>query len=330
MNNRNYLLLGPEHGEKQKYIQNIKSKLKDTYAEKPEEYMFYSFDLNLADILALLRTPSLFSPMKIVTINGLESIKTKGEIDLILGYLKAPAEDCCLFLLSEQVQIDKRFEKQIPREQVKIFWELFDNQKLGWVQSFFRQQGMSIEGEAAELLLDMVTNNTMDLRRECERLVLFSGEQKIIREEDIAGFLYHSKEENVFSLFNKMAEKDLAGSLEILEKIIQSADASGIQIVAGLYWQYKKLLSYKLLLANQYKSEEALEQLAIRTKKSKRIYEKAAGNYNPAELENIIILTASCDTCLRNGKADLHRILLSLYIYGCVKGRGDSILPLFQ
>lgn len=330
MTHNNYLLLGPEQGEKDQFIRDIKAKLSAKVKEKPEEYVYYSFDLNLIDVIALLRTPSLFSPLKIVTIHDIDAVKSKAETDLIVEYLLHPAEDSCLFLLSSQIQADKRYEKHIPKGQSKIFWELFENQKQGWIKTFFRQQGKTIDGKAADLLLDLVTNNTMDLRRECERIVLFFKDSENIQEEDIAGFLYHSKEENVFSLFGKMAEKDVNGALEILEKILQSGEAAYIQIVSGLFWQYKKLATYKLLLQNQYKAEEIWDKLAIKTKKTQRLYETAAGNYNIGELENIIVLTAQCDSSLRSVRGELHKPLLSHYVFCCMRGISDITLSLYQ
>ncbi len=330
MTSSNFLLLGPEQGEKDSYIRDIKAKIVTGCGGTPEEHSFYAFDADMVDVAALLRTPSLFSPVKFVTIHDVDAIKAKSDVDLLVSYLKSPSRDSCLFLLSSQVQIDKRFEQYIPKDHVKIFWELFENQKQGFIKAFFRQQGMEIDGKAAELLLDLVENNTMDLRRECERIALFFKGRESIQEEDLAGFLYHSKDENVYSLFAKMAEKDAGGAFEILEKLYQAGDTADIQILAGLFWQYKKLAPYKLLQRYQYKPEEMCSRLGLRTKRTQRLYEAAAARYSEEELKDIIILATHCDSALRADRADLHKPLVSHFIFCCVRGISDVTFSLYR
>jgi DNA polymerase-3 subunit delta len=65
--------------------------------------------------------------------------------------------------------VDKRIERLVPKENKVIFWELFESQKQGWVNNFFRARGLSVEPEAVDFLLDMVENNTRELQAICER-----------------------------------------------------------------------------------------------------------------------------------------------------------------
>ena len=87
---------------------------------------------------------------------------------------------------------------------------MFDNQKQGWVTNFFRQRKITIAADAVEYILDMVENNTRDMRAECERLALFFGPDATIGLESVEQYIYHSKEENVFTLFDRICERELA------------------------------------------------------------------------------------------------------------------------
>ena len=64
----------------------------------------------------------------------------------------------------------------------------------------------------------MIENNTKDLKSECSKLALFFGPGASIKTEELEKYLYHSKEENVFTLFESIAQRNFDLSLEILSK----------------------------------------------------------------------------------------------------------------
>jgi hypothetical protein len=76
-------------------------------------------------------------------------------------------------------------------------------------------------------------------------LARFYGEGHIVSETDIDEYICHSREETVFSLFGKIMERDLAASLEILQKLMLSADSSAVQILSGILWQLRRLILVK-------------------------------------------------------------------------------------
>ena len=100
--------------------------------------------------------------------------------------------------------------------------------------AFFRQKKITIAPEAVEYILDMVENNTRDMRVECDRLAQFFGPDTVIGLESVEQYIYHSKEENVFTLFDKICERSLAGAAEVLDKILLSREAEAVQITSGL------------------------------------------------------------------------------------------------
>jgi DNA polymerase-3 subunit delta len=320
--NNVFLLLGPEEGEKFNYIQKIIKKITQKNGEKPEVMRLFSFESNIVDVVALLQSKSLFSQHTVIILNNVEAIKDTNDLRILGEYLKNPSALSTLFLLSQTIQdVHKEIVSKIPPKNKVIFWELFENQKKGWLQNYFHQQEIHITNDALQLLLDMVQNNTRDLRSECNKLVLFFGPGAMIRGEDLEKYLYHSKEENVFTLFERIARRDFINSIEILEKILSSGDTDGSALLNGLLWQIRKL-SIKLLLKDNYHMDEVFQRLIIRSKKSQRIYTEAHTKYSLQEVKQIIVLVSECDRLLRSIRSDLHRILLHCFIYYCVKKGG--------
>lgn len=320
-----YLLLGPEVGEKDAFLQRLTGQLAKQAGGQPEIHRCYAFDVELSQVVATLRNGSLFSPHRLVLLANAELLSRKSDLDLLAEYVARPAADATLVLLSEETsRIDRRLEEIVAKENRIVFWELFENQKLGWIQNFFGKRRIQIAPPAASFLLEMVENNTRQLQDTCERLSVFFGEGGRIGYEDVERILYHSKEENVFTLFDKIASRDFPGSLEVLGKILLSREADPVQLLAGLLAQIRRLLALRRLLDGRYDLQEAFASLNLRGKRMQRLYGEAARRYSTAELEALVVLVARFDVRLRSLKTALAAILLELFLYYAVVrgGRG--------
>ncbi len=316
-----YLFLGPEIGLKADEIRNIQDTFQKQSGEKPELHKFYPYDTSVGEVISLMKNGALFSNYRFVTFMNIDELKKDDIAELIL-YIKSPGLDCTLFLLSEKTSVDKKITSAIPKKSVQIFWELFENQKKSWISNFFRNQKIDISGDAIEMILEMVENNTNDMRNACSKLSIFFGENSQIEEKDIEHFIYHSKEENVFTLFKKIAAADFSSSVEILHKIALSGEGSPVQLISGLQWQFRKLLTLSQLFSKRYNREEALSKAQIRGKRNQQTYIDGLKSYSTRELQNIIVLIAKYDILARELNKGNHLILMELFIYYCVTRKG--------
>jgi len=321
-----YLLLGPETGAKNAFIQEIRDSLGKKHRERPEEYKLYAFEISIAEAVDLLRNASLFAPAKLVIFAGAEDIKKKDEISLLLEYAKNPSKDNVLLLVSDKTSAEKKVQDAFPQSRRKIFWELFDNQKKSWVIGCFHRHKMRITQDAADLFLEVVENNTQDLERECASLSLFFGENSEITAKDIEAYLFHAKQETVFSLFEAAVCLNLNGALEILDKLLLEGDNQPVQLLAGLLWQFRNLLSFKLLLSRNYPAQEIYGKLRILSKRSQKIYSDAQRNFSLGELDEIVSSIADFDEDIRSVRTELQRHLLELFIYTVIARKGRNFL----
>jgi DNA polymerase-3 subunit delta len=311
-----YLLLGPEAGEKEAFLHRLLERIGKESGGPPEVQRYYPFEGDLTEAMAALANGSLFSRHRVLLLNQAEELTRKRELDLLAAYCARPAPDSTLVLLSDEVaRVDPRLERLVPRDNKVIFWELFENQKQGWIMNFFRSRSIQVESQAVEFLLDMVDNDTLTLAGTCEKLALFFGPGSRLGYDEVEKILFHSKEENVFTLFEKLASRDFPAGLEVLAQILLARESEAVQLLAGLTGQYRKLLAMKRLLAASYSAEEAAQRLAMRSKRVQRIYAEGCRRYGLSELESIMRLSARFDLRLRSLKSTLHALLLELYLY---------------
>ena len=329
-----YLLLGPEEGEKAAFIEKTKQGLTERLGQAPELTRFYAGDARMAEVVQCLSNKTLFAGHRLVIVSNAENIKGAEEVGALVDYMKSPAPDATLLLVSPGLtgEIDRKLTGDskkktagaIPFADQKIFWEMFENQKQGWVTGFFRQKKITIAPEAVEYILDMVENNTRDMRVECDRLAQFFGPDSVIGLDSVEQYIYHSKEENVFTLFDRICERSLAGSAEVLDKILLSREAEATQITSGLLMQFRRLASLKRMLAENYETAEAFPRLRIFSKKNQKTYIEGNRRYSAVEVQSVVQLLAEFDVRFRSVKGELHELLLHLLVYYIVQRAGQG------
>ena len=319
-----YLLLGPEEGEKESFVDQLIGRIAKSIGQAPEVHRFYSFDSEIPEVLAVLRNGALFSPYRVALLRNVELLNRKKDLDQLSAYAAHPAVQSSLVMFSEEIgRIDKRLERLVPKENKVIFWELFENQKKGWILNFFKKRNIRINPQATAFLLEMVENNTKELKEACEKLSIFFGEGSEIGYEDVEKVLYHSKDENVFTLFDKIAGRDLDASLEVLAKLLLSREADPVSLLAGLLFQVRRLKSLKSLIGKRYSYQEAFARARINSKRMQKIYSSALQCYSLQELQAIVQLIARFDYRVRSMGSVLHPTLLQLFLYYLIV-RGGS------
>jgi DNA polymerase-3 subunit delta len=319
----NFLFLGPELGEKQDAVDEIRAKLKGSGASAVgtesvlEETAFYAGETPMQDVVSVLRNGSLFSDARLVFIRNAENIKKKEEMDALAAYIVDPADNTTLILLSNENGVAKPIENVIPSNGKRIFWEMFENRKHEWLANFFRREGFSITSEGVDAVLELVENNTESLRRECSRLCQFidsSGKEKIIAAEDVEKWLSHTREESAFTLFSRIAQADLAKSLESLHALLLAKEAPPA-IFAGLTWCFQKLRDYLFLMEERPVNDAELRKIGLASPKARRDYEQAARFYDTWSVDACLSFTAEYNVLLRSAGQGLENLLMDRYVY---------------
>jgi len=307
-----FLLVGPEEGEKEDFIRNIRQ------GGDGEIHRFYTGQTPMGDVVSLLRNGSLFSSSKFVTLRNIEELK-KPDIQQLVDYLKNPDPSTTLFLVTHEYRAPAALTKTVPKAQQKTFFELFENKKREWLLRYFREADLRIDSEAVELVLDLVENNTLEMKNAADKLILYFGPGSTLTSEDVEEFIYHSKEENVFSLFQKLTQRDLPGSLEILHKILRSGQTRGVQVLGGLLWQFRRLLKMSRLCDRRFSPEDALSGAEIRGKRNQGDYLEAHRNFTTRQVEQIIAGIAEFDRKVREQRGEMERLVLEMSIYRMLK-----------
>ncbi|GHV73905.1 DNA polymerase III subunit delta [Spirochaetia bacterium] len=306
------LFLGPEFGEKQDAIAEIRRGIQKQSGTPPEETSFYAGETAVSEMVSVLRNGSLFADTRLIFIKNAELLKKKDEVELLASYMAAPQDDTTLIFISDNTGLDKALEKPAGKGK-RIFWELFENKKTEWVATYFRREGFRIDDAGIEAILELVENNTDSLRRECSRLMLFLGKNSVVGETEVEKWLSHTREESAFTLFSRIAEGDLNRSVEILHTLL-AAKETGVAILGVLAWCFRKLRDYLALTANGMPDDFEFKKIGLASSKARKDYAAAGRRYGIAGADRRLALTAEFDLRIRSSGSAFEGILMDQYL----------------
>ena len=325
-----YLFTGPEFGERNDAIENLKNSVSKKFGSV-DNYLFYASETPVNEFMSVLQNESLFSEATFITVKNAETIKKKDEIEIILNWIKnVKSENAVLVLVSDEISVDSKIEKAVPSSNQKKFWEMYEDKKLPWIQNYFSKNGYTLTEDAGNLILSLIENNTQSLKAECSKFFICFPKGTKITEETVDKILTHTREENAFSLFDAMSnsqktsQERFQNSLEILQKIRLSKENSSVMIIAGLSSCFRKLSLWHKLRLEGKNDDFNLKINGFSSAKLKKQYLSASKNWTSGETSAILSILAETDMNIRSGGTLLENTLLEKALYEIIIKKGSS------
>jgi DNA polymerase-3 subunit delta len=318
-----YLLAGPEAGKRAAFVSELRSAISAADGSPPEEHRAYASETGLGEVLCLLLNGSLFSSRRVVEYRGAENIKGKEDLGALAAYLAAPAPGAVLLLVTDAFYAEKALEDAVGKDRKRTFFEMFEGEKPRWIEKRLRELGLGIDESGIEALLELVENESSALDAACSRLSIVFPQGATIGEADVEAAIARNRQEDAFSLFERMAASGLAEALETLEAVLADRKGDAVQIIAALTWSFRRLCRLHALMEEGESIESACIRLQIRSKTLQRQSAAAIRRYSRRACERIVLLTSAFDAKARTMGASYERVLLQLIVYGIMVKNGE-------
>lgn len=323
-----FLYTGPEFGERNEAIDAVKNAHKKKFGEI-DEHLFYLQETPFNQIMTILQSGTLFSNGVCVVCKSAELLKKKDDIAMLSDWLEGSSEPSSLLILvSDEISVDSKVDKLVPAQNKKKFWEMFDNQKVPWLTKFFAKNGYRLNQDAAELILEMIENNTQALKNECARFFIIYPKDHVVTIEDVEKLLTHNREESAFTLFNQISQssdsvqKRFETGISILQKIRLSKDNSSVMLIAALASCFRKLVLWHKVNANGIADSFTLKVNGFSSVPMQNQYKNAAKIWTIKQATAILAILASTDMEIRSGGTLMEDVLLEKMLYEIVIKKG--------
>ena len=171
---------------------------------------------------------------------------------------------------------------------------------LQWMMRKANEEGYELEPAAAETLLELVGDDYQRLDAELEKLILWEMEGRSITVDSVLLMTSQAREHDVFTLINALASQRAERALRVLNRLYDTG-MSVPQILALLYWNFRRVLVAKELLDQGRPFQSLVRELKIWSYKNR---EKEIHSYSNEVLSGILIALRETDRLAKTTSTD--------------------------
>ncbi len=113
-----------------------------------------------------------------------------------------------------------------------------------YVEKALREAGLEARGEVIKEFLDRTGRDTRQIRNEIQKLVLYVGDRKEVRIEDVRAIVSSSREAAAWDLADAVAKRDMPGALATLRHLVSQKEAPQF-LIATLEGRIRDLIVFR-------------------------------------------------------------------------------------
>ena len=295
------------HGEESYYIDQLSDFIEENVLSDAErgfnQTVFYGKDSDPISIINAAKRYPMMSDYQVILVKEAQDLKwgkdedgDKKSVDPLLNYFENPLPSTILVFCYRNGKFDKRKKTYKAIERKGVVFEstsINDSKVSGWIETFVREKGYSIQAQASALMAEYLGNDLSKVAKELEKLMLNVKVGMEINTTDIQNNIGISKEYNVFELQNAITRKDAFKANQIINYFADNPKNNPIQLVMGALNSYfTKILKYHY---TPDKSQNSLASALGIPPFFVKDYEQAARNYGKEKVFRVISYLRECD-----------------------------------
>ena len=304
--NNIYLIYGDENYLIKREISKIISSL------SINEDNIIRYDLSLVNVSQAIEDAciiSMFDNNKVIIcdecnfLTGESKKELNHDIDLLIKYVNNPSENSYMIFVVKNSKLDER--KKVVKELKKcckvIVCNKLDSHNLNnYVYNYFKDNGYNVDMACVREIVNKVKYDLENIINECDKLMLYKGDDKNITTFDVSNVVRDNIEDNIFELTNAILDKDRRKSMKIYKDLILIGEEP-IKLLVMISNQFRLILQVKLMSKNGYKEKD---MASIINEHPYRVKLALSSNYSEKELIDNIKKLYKLDYDIISGNID--------------------------
>lgn len=330
-----YLFYGPESYLRREAVKRIREHLLPGGAD---DFNFVTLDgeeTGISEIFSLAAMSPLFSGKRLLVVSNVRLFSNKkgrsdgqdeepanapgGDEARLIKYLGHPSPDTCIiFQGGESVDKRKKVYKEISRAGEAIEFSLLKSEELTtWLEKQARLAGKSLAPGTAAEILARSGNTLQSLAMEIEKLIVYTGEKKVITTGDVTAVTPSSPEEDVFAVVDAIGQRNAARAISGINRLILQKNPPPV-ILSMVTRQLRLIFRAGEALQSGVKAAELAARLGIHPFVAKKMAGQQK-NFNRRQLMEALYALHRLDISVKTGRQDFLPGMETLILNICKK-----------
>jgi len=316
-----YVLTGSEELMKREALQALEKAVLEDRPRAFNETRFRWKETSAEEVIAVCSTLSMMGGRRLVVVKDVDGLRGDPATALA-NYLEDPNPQCTLVLVATKVDLRLKLYKRVKKVgRVETFKPPYSNQLGRWVQDRARSKSVSIDGDAASLLGDIIGDRLTALDEALERLILYvaTPEGPIrIRLEDVEACIARTRVHTVFELTDALGRRKTGDALQILDAML-GAREQPIRILAMVARHLRRLWQARDAMDSN-ESQETIGKTLNVHRAFLRDFLRQARMFSHAEFAVLLDRVYQTDRLLKSSRAPsafhMHQLILDICVAG--------------
>jgi len=284
-----YWLFGEETYLRDKALQDLLDGLVPPRERDWALTSLYGADVQFESLVQSVTSQPLGASLSVVVILSFDEIKLQQ--DQLLQLLTLLPRDSYLILSSQAVDKRTRFYKEVSKlGRVVEFSPVTDEDARKWAGTRLKEQGVSLEPAAFELLMERVRNDLQLAAREIDKLSCYCGREGGTLDQRTVSLLLSggsgSEEKTIFALVDAVGKKEKKQALTLLRQMLSFGEQPmGIFIMIAR--QYRLIMGVQRLSRLGYKPADMAKVLGCHPFVVNKVSNQSR-LYSPQQLRGIM------------------------------------------
>lgn len=249
-----YFLHGPEEHMKREFVREL------VQAALPEAERAFNLDILHGDEFDpqafddRMQSFPLFAARRVVVLRNFDALSVANR-ERVIERAGQVADAMTLVVESNDEKLETAAHKKLATVAAQkgvefAFGHLDESETLERVLARFRREGVAIEPDALDLLVESVGTQLMDLTNEVDKILLAATDTKSVTREEVASVVGKYRTESLFSLLDGVGVAGPATTLSRLSSLVDSGEEP-VFVVAMMLRRVVALLEVRHVVAER-------------------------------------------------------------------------------
>jgi len=263
---------------------------------------FCGYGTDIEGLIAIACSFPMMAERRLVILKDVQQL-SPSDRNRLIQYVQSPMETTCLILVSNKADRRQKFWGSLTNDSVWMESKsLYENQTVEWIQNHLQRSQITIEQEAAKLLVQHVGSSLWNLYHELDKLSTYAwGKQKLDR-NDVLKVVGMSREYNTWEFTDAVARRDTSEALKILSHLMD-AKQSPVGLIMDLTRRMLILIRLQLCHQQAIPQNETAKYLGLRPY-FLRLFSQQARKFTLKETRQALEILYRADESIKTGLLD--------------------------
>ena len=213
--------------------------------EPVDKTLLLPVEMSGKEIIDRLLATELFSSKKLFILRDPQQVRGNYGKDL-LAYCQAPIQNHTLILVNDDFLDSSVFSKSVEKFTNPISVQTPYTQNLrSWALYFFQERKKSVQPKVVDTLIEMTGDSLHHMQNEVEKLCLWLGNKKTIKQDDLGKFSGWRRNRQRWEFLTALGDGDLNKSVS-LGRIIITKNETMVSLIYPLTALFQEMLYVKM------------------------------------------------------------------------------------